>query len=136
MLDVATSYPILDVFFTTLWIVGFFIWIWLAIIVFTDIFRSHDMSGWAKAAWVIGVFLLPLLGVLLYLLVRGKKMAQHTAEEVAANEAATEDYIRRVARGNGSSAELARLAQLRDSGVLTPQEFEQAKARLLTHTGA
>jgi hypothetical protein len=131
----ASSYPLLNVFWTMLIFVGFFIWIWLLIAVFADIFRSHDMHGLAKALWVIGIIILPLLGVLIYLIARGPKMAQHAARDMAAQEDAQQAYIRSVAGdGGGPAEELTKLAGLRDSGVLTQAEFEQQKARVLAQS--
>ena len=129
----ASDYPLLDVFLTMLWFVGFFIWIWLLIAVFADIFRSHDMGGGMKALWIVGVLVLPILGVLIYLLARGGKMQQHAVEEAQAREAATQQYIKSVATDSaaGSADELAKLAQLRDSGVLSQEEFESEKSRVL-----
>lgn len=133
---IATSYPLLDAFWTMLWIVGFFLWIWIAIIVFADIFRSRDLSGWMKALWVIAIFALPLLGVLLYLIVRGRKMREHAAVAVTEQQAMTDQYIRSAAGAGGYSAasELSQLASLRDSGVLSQDEFNAQKARILAST--
>ena len=77
-----------QVFLSMLWFFLFFIWIWLLIVVFCDIFRSHDMGGWAKAAWVIGIIILPYLGVFIYLIARGHKMAEHAQQAAAAQDAA------------------------------------------------
>ncbi len=131
----ASSYPLLDAFWTMLIFAGFFVWLWVAIAVFSDIFTSHDLNGWMKALWTIGIFVLPLLGVLLYLIVRGGAMRRHAAAQAAAQEKATEQYIKSVA-GDGKTAassadELAKLAQLRDSGALSEAEFQQAKGQLL-----
>ena len=126
----ASSYPLLDVFLTTLWIVGFMLWIWLVIAVFTDIFRSHDMSGFAKALWVVAVFVLPLVGVLIYLIARGSKMRQHAEEAAAAQELAQRQYIRDVAATSDTSAEMAKLVDLRDSGAISNEEYEQMKSNL------
>jgi Phospholipase_D-nuclease N-terminal/Short C-terminal domain len=126
----STSYPLLDAFLTMLWIVGFFLWIWLAILVFSDIFRSRDMSGWAKAAWIVVIFILPLIGVLIYLIARGHKMQQHAEEAAAASDLATREYIRTVVQQTDSSDELAKLTSLHDSGVLSDEEFASMKARL------
>jgi hypothetical protein len=131
---VATSYPLLDAFLTMLWIVGFFLWIWLAILVFSDIFRSRDMSGWAKAGWIILIFILPLIGVLIYLIVRGHKMQQHAEEAAAASDLATREYIRSVVSQSDNSDELAKLTSLHDSGVLSDEEFASMKARLAEST--
>jgi ABC-type multidrug transport system fused ATPase/permease subunit len=130
---VATSYPLLDVFFTTLWIVGFVLWIWLVIAIFTDLFRDHEMSGWAKAAWIIFVIVLPVIGVLVYLIARGGKMREHAMQAAQDQEEATQQYIRSVAtNGTNTAEELSRLAALRDQGVLSQQEFDQQKARILS----
>lgn len=130
---VATSYPLLDVFFTTLWIVGFVLWIWLVIAIFTDVFRDQEMSGWVKAAWVIFVIIVPFLGVLVYLIARGGKMREHAMQAAQDEEEATQQYIRSVATdGSNTADELSKLAALRDQGVLSQQEFEEQKARILS----
>src|SRR5262245_45850372 len=113
-----------EVFWSILWFTMFFIWIWLLIVVFTDIFRSDDMNGWAKALWVIFVVILPYLGVLVYLIARGHKMTEHAQQAAMAQDQAQREYIRSVTgggAGGGASAadEIARLAQLRDQGVIS-----------------
>ena len=132
----ATSYPLLNAFWTILMVVGFVLWIWLVIYIFTDIFRSQDMSGWVKAAWILAIFVLPLFGVLFYLLARGPKMARRTEADVAAQEEATQQYIRSVAaEGAPNTAdELTKLAGLRDSGVLSQEEFEREKGKVLARS--
>ncbi len=133
--QLATSYPLLDVFFTTLWIVGFVLWIWLVIAIFTDLFRDHAMSGWAKAAWILFVLILPVIGVLTYLIARGGAMRERAVEDAKAQEQATREYIRSVAGGEGTATtadELSKLASLRDQGVISQQEFEEQKNRLLS----
>ena len=130
----AYSYPLLSVFLTTLWIVGFIFWIWLVIAVFADIFRSHDMSGWSKALWVLAVLILPFIGVLMYLIVRGTRMRERAVDAAAEQEEANREYIRSVA-GTGPTSgadDLAKLARLRDQGVISQQEFDQQKARILS----
>ncbi|HEX4530706.1 MAG TPA: SHOCT domain-containing protein [Acidimicrobiia bacterium] len=110
----------------------FVIWIWLLIVVFSDLFRSHDLSGWAKAAWVIGIIILPYIGVLLYLIVRGHKLAEHAQEAAAARNAAATAYIQQAAGTTPSTAdELQRLADLKAQGVINDAEFETAKAKAL-----
>ena len=121
-----------QVFFSMLWFFLFFIWIWLLITIFADIFRSPDLGGWAKALWTIFVIFLPLLGVLVYLIARGHKMQEHAVQQAQANEAATRQYFQSVSGGSTSAAdEIARLAELRDKGVLTEEEFQAAKAKAL-----
>ena len=78
-----------QVFWAMLWFFLFFIWIWLLIVVFADIFRSHDLSGWGKALWVLFVIILPYLGVLVYLIARGKSMQERAIAQAAEQEKAT-----------------------------------------------
>ncbi|HEY5187307.1 MAG TPA: SHOCT domain-containing protein [Actinomycetes bacterium] len=121
-----------QVFFSMLWFFLFFVWIWLLITIFADIFRSPDLGGWAKALWTIFVIVLPLLGVLVYLIARGHKMQEHAVQQAQANEAAARQYVQSVAGSTTSAAdEIARLADLRDKGVLTEEEFQAAKAKAL-----
>jgi hypothetical protein len=116
-----------------LWFFLFFIWIWILITVFADIFRSHDMGGWAKALWVIFVIVFPYLGVFVYLIARGGKMHQHAVEDAQTADEQMRAYIRSATGpGGGSADEIARLADLRDKGVLSEQEFQTAKAKALS----
>src|SRR5262245_19724724 len=87
-MPLASDFGTGQVFLSMLWFFLFVIWIWLLIVVFSDLFRSHDLSGWSKALWVIGIIILPYLGVLLYLIVRGHKMAEHAQEAASAQDAA------------------------------------------------
>ncbi|HEY4465396.1 MAG TPA: SHOCT domain-containing protein [Streptosporangiaceae bacterium] len=128
-----TNYPLLDLFLTMLW---FFLWILWIIVLFsiiTDIFRSRDMGGWAKAAWFVFVVLVPFFGVLVYLIARGSSMHNRQARDVQAQDDAMRAYIRDAAAGdgNGSSDELTTLAGLHDRGVLNDEEFGKAKAKIL-----
>jgi hypothetical protein len=122
-----------QVFWSMLWFFCFFIWIWLLIRVFSDIFRSHELSGWAKALWIIFVVVLPYLGVLVYLIARGKEMSQHSIEDARAMESAQRQYIQSVAGTATASPadEIARLADLRDKGVIDEAEFQAGKAKAL-----
>lgn len=123
--------PLLDLFWAMLWFYLFFAWIWLLIGTFADIFRSDDLSGVAKALWTVFVVVLPLLGVLLYLIARGGSMHERAAKEAAAQEKAARAYIQDVAGAPSTADELAKLAQLHQSGVLTEQEFTTQKAQIL-----
>jgi hypothetical protein len=122
-----------QVFWAMLWFFMFFIWIWLLIVVFGDIFRSSDLSGWGKALWVLFVIVFPYLGVLIYLIARGKSMQERAMAQAAEQEKATRRYIQEVSSTGGASSadELAKLAALRDQGVLTQDEFDSQKAALL-----
>jgi hypothetical protein len=122
-----------EVFWSMLWFFLFFIWIWLLIVVFSDIFRSPDLSGWAKALWTIFVIIVPYLGVFVYVIARGHKMQEHAILRAQQQDAAMREYVQSVAPTStgGTADEIARLAQLRDQGVISDAEFQQAKAKAL-----
>ena len=123
--------PLFDIFWTMLWFFMFVIWIWLLIAIFADIFRS-DISGWGKAAWSIFVIIVPLLGVLIYLIANGDKMQERSARQTAEAQSAQNAYIKSVAgTGDNTADQLGKLASLHDSGALTDEEFAAQKAKLL-----
>ena len=124
--------PLLDLFWTSLYIFLLIVWFWLLISIFADIFRS-DMGGWAKAGWTIFVIILPFLGILIYLIVNGDKMRDRSMRQAADYEKAQRAYIQEVAGSGGSSADqLEKLAKLHNDGVLTDAEFAAQKEKLLT----
>ncbi len=125
------SYPLLGAFWTILEIFLWVIWIWILIYVFIDIFRSHDLSGWAKALWFLFVLLIPLVGVLVYLIARGGKMHEHAVQEAQQQDEAARRYIQQAAGAPNTADQLAKLADLRDRGVITAQEFDTEKAKIL-----
>jgi hypothetical protein len=133
MLAATYQYPILDFFLTMLEFFLFVIWIWLLIMVFSDIFRSHDLGGWAKALWSIFVIVIPFLGVFVYLIARGGKMHERAAEQAAAQQKAFNQYVQQTAGTPGASTadQLSKLADLKSQGVLTDAEFEAQKAKIL-----
>jgi hypothetical protein len=121
-----------QVFLSMLWFFLFFIWIWLLIAVFGDIFRSHDLGGGAKAIWCIFIIFIPYLGVFVYLIARGHKMSEHAMEAAQAQDAAQRAYIQQAAGTSGSAAdELARLADLKQQGVIDDAEFAAMKAKVV-----
>jgi hypothetical protein len=123
-----------QVLLSMLWFFLFFVWIWLLIVVFADIFRSPDMGGWSKALWTIFVIVMPYLGVFVYLIARGHKMGEHAAQQAQAQDAAFRAYVKDAA-GNGSSspaAELDRLADLKARGVIDDAEFNRLKAKVVS----
>jgi type VI protein secretion system component VasK len=121
-----------QVLWSMLWFTLFFIWIWLLIIVFADIFRSHDLKGWVKAVWIIFIILVPYLGVLVYLIARGHKMSEHAMEAAQAQDAAQRAYIQNVTGGSTSTAaELEKLSQLKASGAISDEDYDKAKAKVL-----
>jgi hypothetical protein len=116
-----------------IWFTLFFIWIWLLITVFADIFRSHDMGGLAKTLWVIFVIIVPFLGVFVYLIARGHKMSEHAMQQAQAADAAQRAYIQETVGTGGSAAdELARLADLKAKGVIDEAEFQSLKAKVVS----
>ena len=122
-----------QVFWSMLWFFLFFIWIWLLIVVFGDIFRSRDLSGWSKALWTIFVIVLPYLGVFVYLIARGHKMQEHTLDAAKEQDAAFRQYVQAATSSTASpAAEVSKLAELRESGVISDAEFQQAKAKALS----
>ena len=125
------SYPLLGAFWTIFEIFLWVIWIWILIYVFIDIFRSHDLSGVAKALWFIFVLFIPLIGVLVYLIVRGGSMHERAVKEAQQQDQETRAYIREAAGSDNSADQLAKLADLRDRGVITADEFEREKAKVL-----
>ena len=121
-----------EVFLTLLWFFLFILWISIAIAVFVDIFRSHDMGGWAKALWSIAVLFFPFVGVLIYLIARGGKMGQRAVADAQYQDDQFRQYVQTVAPSGVSSAdELEKLARLHDQGVLSDSEYAAAKAKLL-----
>ena len=123
-----------DLFWTMLWFFLFMVWIWLLITVFADLFRDHELSGWAKAAWVIFVIILPFLGILVYLIARGDKMTERNLAAAADQQAQFDQYVQETAAegGGGTADELAKLADLKAQGVLSDEEYEAAKAKALS----
>jgi len=122
-----------QVFWSLVWFTMFFIWVWLLIVVFIDIFRSHDLHGMHKFLWVLFVIVVPYIGVFVYLIARGHKISEHAAEDAKASDVAAQAYRRQAASGAGSGAsgELQRLADLRDNGIITAAQFEKQKAQVL-----
>ena len=121
--------PLLDLFWTILIIFVFVAWIWVLISVVIDVFRN-DISGWSKALWVLFIVFLPILGVLAYLVVHGSDMSQRQMDRATEAQEAQDEYIRDVA-GSTQADELAKLASLRDQGVLSADEYQAQKAKLL-----
>jgi Short C-terminal domain/Phospholipase_D-nuclease N-terminal len=129
-----TNYPLLDIFLSMLYFFCWILWILLLFWIILDIFRSQDLSGWGKAGWLVFVIFLPLIGVLVYLIARGRSMSDRQAQDAKARDEAARAYIKEAAGSNGGTSqsdELAKLAGLHDKGVLSDQEFEQAKAKVL-----
>ena len=125
----ASDYPFLDVFWTMIIFFLWVIWIWFLIVILTDVFRRHDTSGWAKAAWVFFIIFLPGIGALTYLIVNGDGMAKRNVKEAQAAQTRTDDYIRSVA--GGPAGEIEKAKELLDSGAITTDEYASLKAKAL-----
>ena len=126
------DYPLLNLFWTMFWLFIWILWLFLLIRIIMDIFRSADLSGIAKALWVIFIILIPFLGVLMYLIFRGSSMHTRDMQQAQASEQAFRSYVQQAAGSGPSTAdELTKLASLRDAGTITPAEFEAQKARIL-----
>jgi predicted PurR-regulated permease PerM len=126
------NYPLLDFFWTIFEIFLWVIWIWILIWIFIDIFRSHDLSGFAKALWFLFVLFIPLVGVLVYLIVRGGSMHERAVRQAQQQDQQARQYIRDAAGTESSADQLAKLADLRDKGVINADEFEREKSKILS----
>ena len=129
----SSSYPLLNIFWTIFELFLWIIWIWILIWIFIDIFRSHDLSGWAKALWFLFVLFIPLIGVLVYLIVRGGSMHERAVQDANQQDKEFRQYVQQAASGSpGTTADqLTKLADLRDRGVITSEEFDREKAKIL-----
>jgi ABC-type multidrug transport system fused ATPase/permease subunit len=127
----AYTYPLADLFGTMLGLFIFIIWFWLLIVIFGDIFRSHDMGGVAKALWVIFIIILPFLGIFVYLIARGGKMHERAAAQAQQQQKAFDSYVQQAAGGSSAADQLAKLAALKDQGTITQDEFDAQKAKIL-----
>ena len=126
------NFPLLDVFLTVLWFFIIALWFFLVIWTIIQIFRRRDLSGVAKAAWLLFVVFLPLLGVVSYLIVRGGHLADEQVSTYnAPQDEAARSYGRHEAQGRQSADELTKLADLRDRGIITDEEFQKGKVQLL-----
>ena len=128
---VAADYPFLDVLWTMLVIFAWIIWFWLLITVFSDLFRRHDTSGFAKVLWIIFVIVVPFLGVFIYLIVNNHGMSERAMTQAKAQQAQMDDYVRNVAGSGGTAAEIEKAKGLLDSGAITQSEFDALKAKAL-----
>jgi hypothetical protein len=132
MIAAADDYPLLDLMWTFVVFFGFLVFFWLLISVFGDLFRRHDVSGWAKAGWIVFVLVLPLIGSLTYLITQGRALADRDVQQAHRARQQTDDYIRSVAApGYRAVDEIARGKEQLDSGAISQEAFEQLKRRVL-----
>jgi hypothetical protein len=127
----AADYPFLDVLWTMVIFFCWVVWIWMMILILSDVFR-RDISGWAKAGWVAFLIILPFLGALVYLIAQGKEMTERRVRDAQVSQANFDDYVRTVAADGGSAGEIERAKALLDSGTITQPEFEKLKAKALS----
>jgi type VI protein secretion system component VasK len=126
------QYPLLDAFLTMLWFFLWILWLFLLFWIIFDIFRSHDIGGWAKALWLIFIIVLPFLGVFVYLIVRGGSMQERQVRDARAQDQAFRAYVKDAAGSASSADEVAKLADLRERGVISDAEFQAGKAKILS----
>ncbi len=127
----AADYPFLDVFWTMLVFFAWVIWIWLLITVFADVFRRRDLSGWAKAGWLVFVIVLPYLGVFIYLITQSRHMAERNVRDAQAAQERFDQHVKSVAGGGGAAAEIEKAKQLLDDGAITQAEYDAIKQKAL-----
>jgi hypothetical protein len=127
----AADYPFLDVLWTMILFFCWVAWIWVMVLILSDVFR-RDISGWSKALWVIVLIALPFLGSLIYLIANGSDMTERRARDVQASQAQFDSYVRTVAKeGGGAASEIEKAKELLDSGAITQAEFDSLKAKAL-----
>ena len=127
----AADYPFMDVLWTMIIFFCWVVWIWMMIVIISDVFR-RDLSGWAKAAWIAFLIVLPFLGALIYIITQGKEMTERRISDTQASQAHFDEYVRTVASDGGAAGEIAKAKSLLDSGAINQAEFEQLKAKALT----
>ena len=127
----AADYPFLNIFWTMIIFFTWVCWIFLVFRVFADIFRQHDKSGWAKAAWCVFVIVVPFLGVLIYLIAEGKGMAHRDVRQARAQQEDFDGYVKSVAGSSGPAAEIDKAKRLLDDGAINQAEYESLKAKAL-----
>jgi type VI protein secretion system component VasK len=130
----ATSYPFLEVFWTMLVFFAFFIWIWLLFIVFADIFRRSDTSGWVKVAWIVLIIILPYLGVFIYLIAEHNGMTERSIKAQKSAQSEMDEYVKSVASKSDPTEQIAKGEELLKKGTINQAEFDQIKRRALGTT--
>jgi general stress protein CsbA len=129
-LVIAADYPFMDVLWSMIIFFAWVAWIWILIVILTDVFRRHDIGGWTKALWTIFLVVIPFLGVLVYLVAQHDGMAERQQKDVQAQQAQFDSYVRQAAgTGGGAASEIEKAKALLDSGAITQSEFETLKAK-------
>ena len=130
-MPIAADYPFLNILWSMIIFFLWVAWIWVLILILSDVFRRHDLSGWGKAGWTFFLIVLPFLGALIYLIADSDGMAERRAQDVKGQQAQMDDYVRSVAGSGGAAAEIDKAKQLLDSGAITQAEFDSIKAKAL-----
>jgi threonine/homoserine/homoserine lactone efflux protein len=130
-MPIAADYPFLDILWTMIIFFTWVVWIWMMVVILSDVFRRRDISGWVKAIWVIFLIVLPFIGVLCYLIFEHKGMAERQAEAARGQKEQMDEYVRSVASTGGPAAEIDKAKQLLDSGAINQTEFDALKAKAL-----
>jgi hypothetical protein len=125
------TFAVGQVLWSMLWFFLFVMWMMLIFSIIGDIFRDHESSGFMKVLWVLMLFVLPFFGAFLYLIIRGKGMAERSMAQAKAQDAAVREYVQAAAGTGGGAAELQRLADLKASGAITDEEFNKMKAKVI-----
>ena len=128
---IAADYPFLNILWTMIIFFCWVAWIWILIVILTDVFRRRDISGWIKALWVVFLIVLPFLGVLVYLIAQHDGMADRAAERARGERAQMDSYVRSVAANGGAASEIDKAKHLLDDGAITREEFDALKAKAL-----
>jgi hypothetical protein len=131
-LVIAADYPFMDLLWSMIIFFAWVAWIWILIVILTDVFRRHDIGGWTKALWTIFLVVIPFLGVLVYLVAQHDGMAERQQKDVQAQQAQFDSYVRQAAgTGGGAASEIEKAKALLDSGAITQSEFETLKAKVV-----
>ena len=130
-MPIAADYPFLNILWSMLIFMGFLMWIWIAIMCFMDIFRRHDMGGFAKAIWIIFIIFIPLFGVLFYLIAYHNGIAERNQKGQEAAHAAFDQQVREAAGKSGPASEIDTAQKLLDAGTITQEDFDKIKAQAL-----
>jgi hypothetical protein len=130
-MPIATSYPLLEVFWTMLIFFGFVVWLWILFAVLTDIFRRHDASAWVKVAWIIFIIVIPYFGVFVYLIAEHKGMTERSLKQQEAAQSQVDQYVKSVAAKSDPADQILKAKQLLDAGTITQSEFDGIKQSAL-----
>jgi hypothetical protein len=130
-MPIAADYPFLNILWSMIIFFVWVTWIWMMILILSDVFRRRDLSGWGKAGWTFFLIVLPFLGALIYLIAQSDGMAERRAQDAQGQRAQMDDYVRSVAGNGGPAAEIDKAKQLLDSGAINQTEFDALKAKAL-----